>query len=65
MQATVSVPGAVEAKEETTRRPACPVCCGPLVETRGAFRCARCHYTFCEGCGGAGGAPFVGDASEE
>jgi hypothetical protein len=57
MQATTA-PAAdrEEAKAAAGRRPACPVCRGPLVETRGAFRCARCHYTFCEGCGGDAGA---------
>ena len=34
----------------------CPVCSGPLVELRSTLRCARCYFTFCEGC--------TGDASD-
>jgi hypothetical protein len=30
----------------------CPVCTGFLVRLAGSWRCARCCFTFCEGCEG-------------
>ena len=43
-------------------RPCCPVCNGPLVPLRDAYRCARCLFTLCVGCDvGAAGADAGGD----
>ncbi len=41
--------------EMKTRRPACPVCGGHLIEIRAKLQCAECH-TICETCceGGPG-----------
>jgi hypothetical protein len=30
--------------------PSCPFCGGHTIETRGARRCLRCHWSVCEGC---------------
>jgi len=37
----------------TSTTPACPICSGPLCESRGQARCLRCQYTFCQDCDGA------------
>jgi hypothetical protein len=37
---------------ESHHQLACPVCSGLLVPLRGSVRCARCGFTFCEGCEG-------------
>jgi hypothetical protein len=38
-------------------RPRCPVCNGPLAETRGMFCCTRCFFHFCAGCEGGAAEP--------
>jgi hypothetical protein len=45
------------AAQTTTRQaiccqPTCPVCTGPLLPQRGAWRCSRCCFTLCDGCEG-------------
>lgn len=41
--------------EQTSPRPACPVCGGQLIEIRAKLQCSHCH-TICETCceGGRG-----------
>lgn len=36
----------------------CPLCGGPVVDVRSMRRCVRCSFTLCEGCDGAGEAPY-------
>jgi hypothetical protein len=52
----------VPAKPRTV--PSCPVCGGPLVEMRGANRCGRCQYIFCQSCEGECPEPVEGDRGE-
>jgi hypothetical protein len=52
--------GATSNRKECACQPSCPVCSGPLVPLRGAFRCVRCSFTICEGCEGGEGEPTYG-----
>ncbi len=40
------------AEVPTQAAPACPICSGPLCESRGEARCLRCRFTFCQDCDG-------------
>lgn len=58
-----TIPERMTTSEAAERRaphgaPCCPVCSGSLVEMRGSLRCARCSFTFCEGCGGDAGPAY-------
>ncbi len=42
--------------------PCCPVCNGPLVPLRSAYRCSRCFFILCVGCEAAEpAAPAAGE----
>jgi hypothetical protein len=41
-----------QAEAPTLPAPACPICSGPLCESRGQARCLRCQYSFCQDCEG-------------
>jgi hypothetical protein len=43
--ATVPQPATCQAR--------CPLCSGPMTDQRGQWRCGRCFFVMCEGCGGA------------
>ena len=41
-----------EVSATKTEREACPICMGPLSETRGMSQCQRCQFVYCVGCEG-------------